>query len=261
MRHCLAPIALVIGLLAARTAGAHDTWFQPEAGGATRDIVMALGTGNRYPVQEFPLAIEQLRQNGCRAGAAPAVSLSKAADTAHALIVRAAPQVEAGQAVTCWAQLAPMDIELPPDKVRVYLREINASPATLAAWADMRQRGVAWKERYTKHARIEFAGSAAPARPVDMGMDIVLESGLQAIAAGDPLVFQVLRDGAPLADFPVELCSERQRLGVWRRTDGEGRIRIPAPPAGRWVLRGTDLRLSEGDTWESRFVTLAFSVK
>ena len=34
------------------------------------------------------------------------------------------------------------------------------------------------------------------------------------------------------------------------------------PLAGRWVLRGTDLRLSSErpDTWDSRFVTLAFDV-
>jgi len=171
--------------------------------------------------------------------------------------------VTARDAVTCWAQLVPLDIVLPADKVRIYLREINASRATQEAWAEMRSRGVAWKERYTKHARIELAGTASTRpRPVDMGMDILMESGPQAMRPGDPLVFQVLRDGAPLADFAVELCSEQQRLGVWRRTDADGRVRLPAPPAGRWVLRGTDLRLSQSDadTWESRFVTLAFSI-
>jgi hypothetical protein len=39
-------------------------------------------------------------------------------------------------------------------------------------------------------------------------------------------------------------------------------VRIPAPLPGRWVLRGTDLRTSERepDSWESRFVTLAFEI-
>ena len=43
----------------------------------------------------------------------------------------------------------------------------------------------------------------------------------------------------------------------------QGRVRIQAPLAGQWVLRGTDLRLSERvpDTWESRFVTLAFEIE
>jgi hypothetical protein len=95
-----------------------------------------------------------------------------------------------------------------------------------------------------------------------MGMDVLLESGLQAMHPGDPLVFQVLRDGAPLPDFAVELRSDQHPLGIWRKTDAQGRVRIAAPIVGKWVLRGTDLRLSERvpDTWESRFVTLAFEI-
>jgi hypothetical protein len=128
----------------------------------------------------------------------------------------------------------------------------------------MRSRGVTWKERYTKHARIELAGNGVPmpARPVAMGMDVLLESGLQTIRPGDPLVFRVLRDGAPLPDFAVELRGDRSRFGIWRKTDAEGRVHIEAPLAGKWLLRGTDLRLSDDglDIWESRFVTLAFEI-
>jgi hypothetical protein len=37
---------------------------------------------------------------------------------------------------------------------------------------------------------------------------------------------------------------------------------VQAPLPGRWLLRGTELRLSQErpDTWDSRFVTLAFDV-
>jgi hypothetical protein len=77
------------------------------------------------------------------------------------------------------------------------------------------------------------------------------------------LLLRVLRNGQPLADFPVELRGDRVALGLWRKTDAEGRVRFPAPLAGRWVLRGTELRLSERepDTWESRFVTLTFEIQ
>jgi len=130
----------------------------------------------------------------------------------------------------------------------------------------MQARGVVWKERYTKHARIELRNGSQVSRmqpkAVGMGMDVLLEGGLQAIHPGDPLAFQVLRDGAPLPDFAVELRSDQHRLGIWRKTDAQGRVRIAAPLVGKWVLRGTDLRLSESapDTWESRFVTLAFEI-
>jgi hypothetical protein len=72
----------------------------------------------------------------------------------------------------------------------------------------------------------------------------------------------VLRDGRPLPDFAVELRGDKLPIGIWRKTNAEGQVQIPAPLPGRWVLRGTDLRLSEreSDTWESRFVTLAFEI-
>jgi hypothetical protein len=267
------PIAqsVLAGWLALATAAAlgHDTWFDATRVGAS-EVVMALGTGNQFPLQEYAVDREHLRRSGCRSGDAKPVALTAVRDTPTALIVRARMSGEQLrlEAITCWAQLAPLDIELSADKVKLYLKEINAPRAVHEAWAEMQSRGVVWKERYTKHARIELRGNdfvssmPVPARPVDSGMDVLLESGLQNRHPGDTLVFQVLRDGAPLADFAVELRSDQHRVGIWRKTDADGRVRIQAPLAGKWVLRGTDLRRSEQmpDAWESRFVTLAFEI-
>jgi hypothetical protein len=95
-----------------------------------------------------------------------------------------------------------------------------------------------------------------------MGMDVVLQSTAWPLRVGDEATFQVLRDGRPLVGQAVELHGDRSPLGFWRRTDDGGRVRFRLPLAGRWVLRGTDLRVSSDtpDTWESRFVTLAFEV-
>ena len=75
-------------------------------------------------------------------------------------------------------------------------------------------------------------------------------------------MFQVLREGKPLPDFPVELINERSPLGLWHRTDAEGRIRAKLPLPGRWLLRGTELQLSAADAtrWESQFITYAVEV-
>ncbi len=259
--------ACAAGLLAAASAApAHDTWFHLESASVrSGEIVMALGTGNQFPVQESAVRTTDLQRSGCTSNDGRTAALTGVRDTPTALIVRAPTS---GAVATCWAQLVPYEIELSANTVQVYLKEINAPRAVHDAWAQMRSRGVVWKERYTKHARIEWR-DAAPgtpvlmaAKPVGMGMDVLLESGLQPIRPGDALVFQVLRDGAPLPDFAVELRSDRHRVGIWRKTDAQGRVRIVAPLAGQWVLRGTDLRLSdtEPDTWESRFVTLAFEV-
>ena len=124
-------------------------------------------------------------------------------------------------------------------------------------------RGLAWKERYTKHARIELPGArAARAAAPGLAMDAVPLGDAAGWRSGDSAGFQLLRDGQPLADFAVELRHERAPVGVWLRTDAQGRVQMRLPLAGRWVLRGTDLRPSSErpGTWDSRFVTLAFDV-
>ncbi len=149
-------------------------------------------------------------------------------------------------------QLVPFEITLAPDKIDLYLREVRPPPAVLALWAERQARGLPWQERYTKHARVALPGAgAAAAQPSGMGLDVLVESEA-------PYVFQVLRDGRPFAGFAAELRHEDSPFGVWRRTDEQGRVTFAPPLAGRWLLRGVDLQPGPDDTWNSRFVTLAF---
>ena len=264
--HCLRTTALAWLLCAiAGSAGAHDTWFERLPSARPGELRLALGTGNRFPVHEFSVGAASLRESGCRANtdAAKATPLKAVRETPKALIVRA--QAGRSAAVTCWAQQEPFEVEIEAPIVEVYFKEINAPQPVRAAWAEMRARGVTWKERFSKHARIELGGrhkeSPAP-QPTPMAMDVLLESGLGTIRPGDALQFRLLRDGQPLAGLAVELHSDQSPLGFWKQTDAQGRVSFTPPLAGQWVLRGTDLRLSTTvpDTWESRFVTLAFEV-
>lgn len=262
--------ALVAAL--AWPASAHDTWFEPLPRGPGGEWRLALGTGNRFPVHEFAIGTESLAGQGCRVGNSGAVvKMHKLRDAAHALHLRARPPRPPSGApagVTCWAQLHPAEIEIEPRLVQVYLDEIAAPPALREAWQQMQARGVKWSERYTKNARVELFEKDSPmvppaaATPVPMGMDVVREAAHRPLVAGETLVFRVLRDGAPLPGFAIELRNDRAPVGLWLRTDAEGRASVRVPFAGRWCLRGTDLRLStaESDRWESRFVTFAFQV-
>ena len=255
--------ALALCLTAATTAHAHDTWFAVRGASLPGNAILALGTGNQFPVQESTIAAEHLQVHGCRQGAKE-LALTAVASTRTALLLRAQPPGK--QPLTCWAQLVPFEIQIEDDKVALYFDEINASQALRQTWAAMQARGVGWKERYVKNARVEIAGNESPtaaaAPAVPMGMDILLDSGLQPMRPGEPLAFRVLRDGAPLADFAIELRGEQPTQASWLRTDQSGRVAVRVPDAGAWVLRGTDLRLSTSDptVWESRFVTLAFTV-
>jgi hypothetical protein len=172
--------------------------------------------------------------------------------------------------VSCWVELGAVETEIEPRRVEVYFAEIRTSAANRRAWAMMRAGGLPWRESYRKFARIELAPAASASaadlaavrQPAGLDLEIVV-LGQQAIRVNQPLEFQVLRDGRPLAGFPVELVSERSALGIWRETDADGKLRHSLPFAGRWLLRGTDLRASAQDSarWESRFVTLAIEAR
>jgi hypothetical protein len=242
-----------VAVACASTVSAHDTWFAPQPGG-----VLALGTGNRFPVTELAVDDKYFVKRGCIGGDGTATPLDKLRFTDKTTLLRA----KGPAAQTCFVQLEPFDVELPPDKIEIYFKEIRPSAATLSAWADLKARGLPFKERYTKSARIDL-GSEASTQRTGTAMDALRVSPSGALTVGSTAVFQLLQKGQPLPDFPVELVNERSPLGLWHRTDAEGRISAQLPLPGRWLLRGTELRLSAGDatTWESQFITYAFDVQ
>jgi hypothetical protein len=187
-----------------------------------------------------------------------------------ALTLQAAPR--AGDLITgCWVQTEAFEVEVPAHLVPVYLREIGAPDSVHQAWAEHQRQGLPWRERYAKHARISLAGlpaaaAASPASPASPAPPMALDVEIDATGpfrVGETLHFRVLRDGQPLAGQAVELRGDMSRLGLWRRTDAEGRASVPVPFAGRWVLRATDLRPvpERAGHRESRFVTHTFSVE
>ena len=237
-------------------AQAHDSWFERLPGGAAQPLLL-LGTGNQFPARETAIGAEYLVRQGCQ-GAAGGLGLSAVRYTPSALLLRAA-----AQATSCWVQLTPLDIELPADKVAPYLDEMNASADLRATWAAMQARGVRWQERYTKHARIELVPGGANAPVAELpALNGIKTLGMDAklLRKGGGLTFTVLRDGQPVPGLAVELRSALPAAGTWHRTDEHGQFRVPALPAGRWLLRAIDLRpsSSQADQWESRFLTLAF---
>jgi len=258
LRHAGASLALC---LLAGSACAHDTWFQSLPSTPGGHAVFTLGTGTRFPTYEFALAYEAIAASGCRGEGVTAAPLARVEDRPTTVVVRSATPLNARSAITCWAQVVPFDVEVPPDKIELYLREIQASPALRATWEGMKARGLPWRERYTKFARIELGGTG-PRAALPLAMDVVLDNPRQPIRAGDELGFRVFRDGKPIADLPVELVGNLSPLGIWRKTDAEGRIRVTVPLAGRWILRGVDLRVSSQtpDEWVSWFVALGFEV-
>lgn len=243
--------------LSSSSALAHDSWFAPApAVGATAGQIL-LGTGNRYPLLDSPIGSEFLVQQGCQKADGQTDRLTAVSDQGTALRL----QPPAG-ARSCWAQTRAFDLLLPPDKISVYLNEVKPTAAIRAAWSDMQARGLPWRERYVKHARIELPGDGAAPRPSPMGMDMLLAGERHPLHTGDTVSVQVLRDGQPLPEFAVEWRHDSAPIGLWSRTDAQGRVSLRLPLAGQWLLRGVDLRLSDTqpDQFDSRFITLALTV-
>lgn len=250
-------LVLAFALVAPVSAQAHDTWFEPLPAARKGETAFALGTGNRFPVFELGVDAKYYARSGCRAGARTAPLGLIRHDEKRSQLRTAL----ADPALTCWLQLDPFEFELPADKIEVYFKEIRPNAAVLAAWAALKSRGLPFIERYTKSAR--FDGPMAAPAPTGTAMDVLREAPAGPLAVGAEATFQVLRDGQPLADFAVELVNERSPIGLWHKTDADGRVRAKLPLPGRWLLRGTDLRLSARDAtkWESQFITYAFNVE
>ena len=96
-----------------------------------------------------------------------------------------------------------------------------------------------------------------------MALEIVPEKDPTALHSGDELPVRVLLHGKPFPSFPVGLVREGDPHGTLRRTDEAGRVTFRLDRAGRWLLRGTDLRRSSKPRtdWESDFTTLTFHVR
>jgi hypothetical protein len=244
-------------LLVCTAAQAHDTWFEVQPGTGKAELL--IGSGNRFPLYEGGVGGDAFDKSGCRGSDGKTVALAFRRHVRNATLLRA--DAENGPGLTCWAQLQPFDVELTPQLVEVYFREIRPSAAVVAAWQALRAQGVVFRERYVKSARFDGAEVTAP-QPTGTMLDVIRLAPTPAPKVNDSVSFQILRDGQPFADFPVELVNQSSPLGLWTRTDKGGRIAIKLPLPGRWLLRGTDLRLSPADPtrWESQFIAYSFDV-
>lgn len=245
--------------LAALPALAHDSWLavRPSA----RATVIALATGSRFPLAESGSAAASLGAAACVDGRGRRHALRAARETPRALELRATAQ----GALACWAELKAHEVTLDAKLVEVYFREIRPGDEVRAAWAQQLERGEPWRESYRKFARIESnAQAASPAElrqlraPAGLPLEFVVE-GDAPLRVGQPADFRVLASGQPVAGLAVELVSERSAIGIWGRSDAQGRVQYTLPFGGNWLVRATWVE-PDGAQWRSRFATLAFDL-
>jgi len=271
-------------------ASAHDTWLSLREGAPAQRVWLRLGTGEQYPQMSSPVPATLLRQAACSTGpAAPGgptqrpLRAQQAAD--DALWLHGAwPGADgaAPPALSCWAETQPQDTTLTPAEVATYLDEARAPAALRARWAALAAQGLPWRERFSKHTRLELVPASRTANPVTtptgpatttptateattialppaaatatampLAPSLHGRSPLPVELVAEPpapgprpaaLTLRLWRDGAPLPDHPVQLLGDELPRGLWLRTDAEGRLRLSTLPGGTWLLRGVDLQ-------------------
>jgi len=266
MKRSLVVAVLLLTVFLAAPAAAHDTWLLPApftvpAGTA---VVLDLTSGMAFPALETAIKPERISR---AAGRLAGKTFDLTGRSAGSKSLRFKTRLADPGVATLWVELAPKSIELKPAQVTEYLDEIGASAEVRKVWNEGGKERH-WRELYSKHAKT-FARVGDPgadrswAEPAGMALEIVPEKDPTALRPGDELPVRLLQDGKPLANFPLGLVGEKDKQGLLRTTDAEGRVTFTLARAGRWLVRATQLRRSSkpGTDWESDFTTVTLEVR
>lgn len=257
--------ACAILLLASAAARAHDTWIlaTPKGGAPGPSVRIDLTSGMAFPELEHGIGPERVTRAIVRVGG-ESKTLAAPLPTRSSLRYSLA-LAHPGFAVF-WVELAPRGLDLKPELIDEYLREIGATDSVGPRWR-ARPDPKAWREVYRKHAKTFVRVGAPPPddgawrEPVGMALELVPESDPTALAPGATLALVLLKDGRPLAGLPVaaERGLKKARVRSFGTSDAAGRVTFQLDRPGPWLFAATELR-EKGAEWESDFTTLTVVV-
>jgi len=258
-------LAVLVASCMGSAAAAHDTWLQPRRTAVLPGTIaqLDLTSSDKFAVFDTAIKLDRIeraraRLNGKTFDIRPGGPEKKSLELRVAL-------PEPGVA-TLWLSLAPQSIEMNRKQVQHYLDEIDAPPLLTQAW--FAGKGAKpWREIYSKHAKTFVRvgrpkGDRSWSEPVGMALEIVPERDPTTLRAGDEFPVSVFKNGTPLIDFSLGIMREGRSNRPFKKTDASGRAVFKLGRAGKWLLRGTELRSSNkpGIDWESDFTTLLFVV-
>ena len=252
--------SLVLMLCLAGIVLPHDTWLIPARTSIPvgTSMTLDLTSGMAFPSLEYAIKAERIERASFRLGG-QVVNLAEPKAAPKSL--RFTTRLEKSGIATVAISLQPKSLELTPKKVAEYLAEIGAGSEIKQAWSQMKPQR--WREVYSKHAKTFVRVGAVEndpswAEPMGLSLEIVPEKDPTSLRAGDDFPVHVLKNGQPLAAFSLGLLRENAKHGLIQKTDANGRTVFKLAQAGKWLLRGTELRKSStpNQDWESDFTTL-----
>ncbi len=254
---------LFLSLVAAVPLFAHDTWIAPDRFTVYRDdtVELHMTSGMAFPKLDSAIKPARIARALIRIGGQS--SRMAPLSGAHSLDFRI--PIRATGIATFAVALRPNSIQLTPTQVAEYLDEIGADAELRRMWAD-RPEPKKWREIYTKHAKsfvlVEKADDSWK-EPVGLGLEFVPLTDPTSLHAGDRLPLRLIESGKPLANFSVGVLHEADPHGIIVKTDADGRVVVPVPTKGRYLIRATHLRPADraGTDWISDFTTLTVNVQ
>ncbi|MFV3128490.1 DUF4198 domain-containing protein [Niveispirillum sp. KHB5.9] len=233
-------ILLLIGMLATRTANAHDFWIQPQSFHTLpgQDLPANLMVGDHETRQRSPirekriLVLNSIGPAGIR-DQRPHLSLGAVDADMHLSLDGAGTHL-----IVLETNHVP--ITLPPDRFNAYIRDEGLTPAI--AWrAANNESDRPGRELYGRRAKSiiqQGAGTSDITRPVGLSLEIVPETHPGLLTAGQPLPVRILFNGVPLPGAQLVLTDLRPGGDAVARqvTDTAGHTSLTIPHDGPWLL-------------------------
>ena len=254
--------ALLLGFSA--PARAHDTWILPAAFRvpAGQPISTLLSAGHGLT------PLRALRRKRLRAlhlvdshGRSEPERWQRGEASAQAHFAAAAP------GVACLALgTRQTEIQIEPETVDEYLREVHAPASVVAAWQRQRSRGEAWVERCAKDAKTYLrSGPASTGWPalaqLGHALELVPQSDPTRLEPGHSLAMVLHWGGEPAAGVALRLFNSHGDEH-FVRTDAQGLAHFQLGVPGPHLVATTVIQApaAPGGAWTSRFATLGFGV-
>lgn len=157
--------------------------------------------------------------------------------------------------------------ELPAARFENYLREEGLDHIL----ALRQRRGEAQRpgrEKFSRCAKalmqVGGSGSQGYDRHLGFTLELVPSRNPYDLAPGDTLAVQLLFRGRPLPNAQVTAVpASATRAPVLRRTNADGRVRLPLGRAGVWLVKSVHMLPAAGDPaadWESFWATFTFEL-
>jgi uncharacterized GH25 family protein len=249
------------------SAAAHDTWILPARWSVSvgQPLTVDLTSAMDFPRPESPARPDRIVDRKVRlAGAVSSLEVSPAGVGAKALPLSSTPN--AAGVATVWVTTRPRTLDLKPDEVSHYLREVGADDTIGEQWRRSPER--TWRETYVKVAKTFVLVGAVPKddswrEPVGASLELVPVSDPTALAAGQDLAFVLLWNGEPQADVAVGAVGGRGAVSALVKTDAHGTVTFRLDSPGPWLFRATLIRPAAGrpGEWDSVFTTVTVSVE